>query len=399
VESLDKINFREKLSDTGYRRTYLSGIQGSAISFMGADVFAEQNLSLLFISTNQESAVYLYNDLQNLIDENKVMYFPASLRTPYEEERTANANIQERAEVLNYINNTSQPFIVVTYPEALFEKVVSKQLLTKNTFEVKLKEKLSVDFLAEYLESFNFGREDFVLEPGQYAVRGGIIDVFSFSNDYPYRIELFGDEIESIRTFDPVSQLSVKNYDRINLIPDVNSDTIAEIKQDFISYLSPDTLVICDNLDLSLQKIQKQFEKAEDIYISLRETIQKEPSEIFCNSVELKNALEKLKWFEYGIRPLFNEKIITFSQSPQPSFHKNFEMLLQNLLENKRKGYKNILFADSQKQAERLEQIFHDISAEKHISADIIEPINLYIHEGFIDHELKVACYTDHQFF
>lgn len=399
MQALDNINFQQKLKDTGHQRIFLSGVQGSAISFLGAAYFTEKQRSLLFISANQESAVYLYNDLQNLVDENKVLYFPASLRTPYEEERTANANVQERAEVLNFINNATQGFIVVTYPEALFEKVVSRQVLSKNTFEVKLKEKLSVDFLAEYLESFSFGREDFVLEPGQYAIRGGIIDVFSFSNDYPYRIELFGDEIESIRTFDPVSQLSIKNYDRINLIPNVNSDEIAEIKQDFISYLPADTVLFCDNLELSLQKIEKQFSKAEDIFISLRETVQKEPSEIFCNGIELKTALEKLQWMEYGIRPMKTEHVITFSQSPQPSFNKNFEMLLQNLLENKKKGYKNILFTDSQKQADRLEQIFQDISKEQHLPSGIIEPVYLSIHEGFIDHELKVACYTDHQIF
>ncbi|HWY34926.1 MAG TPA: hypothetical protein VNX68_09780, partial [Nitrosopumilaceae archaeon] len=186
-----KIDFETKLSGLGEnKQSQLKGLQGSAIAFVTRSLFEKVNQPFLLICNNQESAIYLCNDLQNLIGENKVYYFPASFKSPYLEENTTNANIQERAEVLNFINHANNPFIVVTSPEALFEKVVSRQVLTKNTFEIKTKEKLSVEFLSEYLQSVNFIREDFVLEPGHYAMRGGIIDVFSFSNELPYRIEL-----------------------------------------------------------------------------------------------------------------------------------------------------------------------------------------------------------------
>ena len=395
-----KMDWSERLGSVEQlNKMQLQGLQGSAIAFVAASVFEQWKVPFLFIAQDQESAVYLYNDLQNTVGENKLHYFPASLKTPYEEERTANANVQERAEVLNYLNHTSSPFIVVTYPEALFEKVISRQVLTQNTFEIRLKERLSVEFLEEYLTDYKFEREDFVLEPGQYAIRGGIIDVFSFSSDYPFRIELFGDEVETIRSFDSVSQLSVSQYDRVSIIPNISSQQIAETKQDFITYLPAETVAFITQAELAFQKVNKQFEKAENIYLSLNETVQKEPEEIFCSGDELKKSLLQLKWIEFGNSFVFNEHVVEFNQSPQPVFNKNFELLLQNLLLNKQRGYKNTLYADQQKQAERLEQIFNDIGREKRIPENLIEPVILSIHEGFIDHDLKTASYTDHQIF
>ncbi len=395
-----KMDWSERLGSVEQlNKMQLQGLQGSAIAFVAASVFEQWKVPFLFIAQDQESAVYLYNDLQNTVGENKLHYFPASLKTPYEEERTANANVQERAEVLNYLNHTSSPFIVVTYPEALFEKVISRQVLTQNTFEIRLKERLSVEFLEEYLTDYKFEREDFVLEPGQYAIRGGIIDVFSFSSDYPFRIELFGDEVETIRSFDSVSQLSVSQYDRVSIIPNISSQQIAETKQDFITYLPAETVAFITQAELAFQKVNKQSEKAENIYLSLNETVQKEPEEIFCSGDELKKSLLQLKWIEFGNSFVFNEHVVEFNQSPQPVFNKNFELLLQNLLLNKQRGYKNTLYADQQKQAERLEQIFNDIGREKRIPENLIEPVILSIHEGFIDHDLKTASYTDHQIF
>ena len=395
-----KIDFSERLKSAQHQnKIQLLGLQGSSIAFIAASVFEQWKNPFLFIAQDQESAVYLYNDLQSLLGEKKIHYFPASLKTPYEEERTANANVQERAEVLNFLNHTSSPFIVVTYPEALFEKVISKQMLTQNTFEIRLKEKLSVDFLEEYLIEYKFEREDFVLEPGQYAIRGGILDIFSFSSDYPFRIELFGDEVESIRSFDAVSQLSVSQYDHINVIPNISSQHITETRQNFISYLPAETIAFITQAELAFQKINLQFEKAETIYLSLKETIQQQPQEIFCSDKELKKSLLQLKWIEFGTNFMFKDHGIQFNQSPQPIFNKNFELLLQNLLLNKQSAYKNVLYADQQKQAERLEQIFNDIGKEKQISQNLIEPVILSIHEGFIDHDLKIASYTDHQIF
>ncbi len=394
------IDFGDKLIGLDkLKRVQLLGIQGSSIAFLAQNLYRKVNAPLLFIAPDQESALYLFNDLQHTINEKVTHYFPASLKNPYEEEKTTNANVQERAEVLNFLNHTSSPFVLVTYPEALFEKVISRQVLTQNTFEVRVKEKLSMEFLEEYLMSYKFEREDFVIEPGQYAIRGGIIDVFSFSSDYPFRIELLGEEIESIRSFDTLTQLSVSNYDRISIIPNVSSQYIAEKKQDFISYLPDETVLLIEHAERVVEKINQQYQQSWNKYNSLSQTAQQEPAQLYCSGDEIKEALLKLHWIEYGGHHLFNDYTLTFNQSPQPVFNKKFDLLLRDLIENKKKGFRNILFTDSQKQAERLEQIFHDISIENKVPQQLIEPVFLSIHEGFIDHELKIACYTDHQIF
>ncbi|MDP2384789.1 MAG: transcription-repair coupling factor [Bacteroidota bacterium] len=377
----------------------MDGIKGSALAFYSGSLFSKISKSQLFICNDREQAIYLYNDLQNIVEENKVFFFLASYKRPYEEERTANANIQERSEVLNHVSKTHSPFIVVTFPEALFEKVITKQTLQKNTFEVKVGEKLSIEFISEFLQSFNFELQDFVYEPGQFAIRGGIIDVFSFASDFPFRIELFGDEVESIRTFDSTSQLSEKKYDRIQIVPNVNASALLENKQNFVQYLGEDTIVFIEDSSLLESKLDTLYSKAEDTYLSLRDTVQKEPEDLYCTGKDLVADLENNIWFEFGTRVTHKDLIITFAQSQQPIFNKNFDMLLANLIENKQKGFTNYLFTDTQKQAERLQQIFEDIQKEKSLPEKLIEPIYLGIHEGFIDFEQKIAAYTDHQIF
>ncbi|MBK6834454.1 MAG: transcription-repair coupling factor [Bacteroidetes bacterium] len=397
---LNKINFAGKIPvSIDDRKYYLDGIKGSAIAFYSATLFAKFQKSQLIICNDREQGLYLYNDLQSLVDENKIFFFPASYKRPYEEEKTANANLQERAEILNHVSKAQSSYIIITFPEALFEKVVTKSTLQKNTFEVKVGEKLSIEFLSEYLQSVHFEVQDFVYEAGQFAIRGGIIDVYSFANDHPFRIELFGDEVESIRTFDSTSQLSEKRYDRIQIVPNVNASELVESKQNFAEYFGEKNIILLEDGALLESKLNQQFEKAEDIYIGLNETVQKEPSNLFVRGDELVNSLMNNTWLEFGNKPLHKGNIITFAQQPQPVFNKNFDMLLTNLIENKEKSYKNYLFTDSQKQGERLQQIFDDISKEKNIPERLFEPLYLSIHEGFIEHEQKIAAYTDHQIF
>ncbi|HEY1039483.1 MAG TPA: transcription-repair coupling factor [Bacteroidia bacterium] len=397
---LEKIHFGNKIPPISDQRKYfLDGIKGSALAFYSGSLFSKISKSQLIICNDREQAIYLYNDLQSIVEESKIFFFPASYKRPYEEERTANANIQERSEVLNHVSKARSAFIVVTFPEALFENVVTKQTLQKNTFEVKVGEKLSIEFISEFLQSFDFELQDFVYEPGQFAIRGGIIDVFSFASDYPYRIELFGDEVESIRTFDSASQLSEKKYDRIQIVPNMSASALVESKQNFAEYLGEDNIVFIEDAGLLASKLDTLYAKAEDIYLSLQSTVQKEPEELYCNGSDLVSDLEKNIWFEFGTKVINKEHIITFAQSQQPIFNKNFDMLLANLIENKEKGFTNYLFTDAQKQAERLRQIFEDIGKEKHIPEKLIEPIYLGIHEGFIDFEQKITAYTDHQIF
>src|SRR5699024_9196150 len=186
----------------------LKGLVGSALSFVVANAFQEAEHPFLLIFNDKEEAAYYFNDLEQLMDKEQVFFYPGSYRRPYQIEETDNANILLRAEVLNRINERKHPAIVVTYPDALFEKVVTKKEITKNTLDVCVGDELSLDFINEILFEYKFNRVDFVTEPGEFSVRGGIIDVFSFSNDEPLRLEFFGDEIDSIRFFDIETQLS-----------------------------------------------------------------------------------------------------------------------------------------------------------------------------------------------
>ena len=193
----------------------ISNLVGSSLSFVISETFKRAEKPYVFILNDKEEAAYYLNDLEQLLGDKNVLFYPGSYRRPYQIEETDNANILLRSEVLNRINSRKKPAIIVTYPDALFEKVVTKRELERNTLKVSVSDNLSLDFVNEVLFEYNFNRVDFVTEPGEFSVRGGIIDVFSFSNDEPYRIEFFGDEIESVRTFDPVSQLSIKEYKRV----------------------------------------------------------------------------------------------------------------------------------------------------------------------------------------
>jgi len=397
---LSKINFAGKLpASIEQKKFYLDGIKGSALAFYSATLFSKFQKNQLIVCNDRESGLYLYNDLQNILEEKFIHFFPASYKKPYEEEQTANANVQERSEVLNHISKSNGSNVVVTFPEALFEKVITKQTLEDNTFELKVGEKLSIEFIAEYLQNFHFELQDFVYEAGQFAIRGGIVDVYSFANDLPFRIELFGDEVESIRTFDPVSQLSDKKFDFIQIVPNVSASSVKAVKQNLLEFLGNQTVCFVEDAALLEGKLNQQFSKAEDIYLQLNDTIQKEPDYLFVKGTAFSQVLEKHTCFEFGNKPLHKTDIITFSQQPQPIFNKNFEMLLANLVENKKKGFTNILFTDTAKQGERLRQIFDDISKEQHLPEKLFEPIYLSIHEGFIEFEQKIAAYTDHQIF
>ena len=186
----------------------ITNMVGSSLSFVISETFKKADKTYLIILNDKEEAAYLLNDLEQLLGNKNVLFYPGSYRRPYQIDETDNANVLLRSEVLNRINSRKKPAVIVTYPEALFEKVVTKKELQKNTLKLTLSENVSLDFVNEVLFEYNFNRVDFVTEPGDFSVRGGIIDVFSFSNDEPYRIEFFGDEVDSIRTFDIETQLS-----------------------------------------------------------------------------------------------------------------------------------------------------------------------------------------------
>jgi transcription-repair coupling factor (superfamily II helicase) len=386
----------EKASAGG--NLFVKGVQGSGWSFLYARCAADFDKNIVIVCNTSEEALYTLNDLQAL-QEKKVLYLPFSYVNAYGFDKTQTASQQQRIEALEKISSNDKKNIIVTYIEALFEKIPNKSTLSDNTFKIAVKEKLSIDFLEEFLFSFHFEKVDFVSEPGQFAVRGGIIDVFSFSSNMPYRIELFGDEIESIRTFDPVSQLSTSRYDKITITPNI-SDKNSVGKICFLDVLpDKDTIVFTKDSKYLLQKTAQLYEKVQLAFDSLTETVQQSPEKLFCKEDELKSSLLKKQIIETGGNALFANETAEVNQQPQPSFNKNFELLFKNLLESKQKGYTNYLFTDTEKQAERLRVILTDVSKSNRATEHLFETVHLGIHEGFIDNDVKVACYTDHQIF
>ncbi len=382
--------------------TFLKGLSGSGINFLLANLHTGYHRSIIVIINSKEEAAYAYNDLQQIVSEKKVLFFPQSYKQPYEPEKTANANIQERAEVLSQLSRDSFNGIVVTYPEALCEKVTLKQELIQNILQIKKGERLSVDFIRDFLFNYQFHQVDFVFEPGQFSIRGGIIDVYSFANEYPYRLELFGDSVEAIKTFDPSTQLSVSSYEFVTIIPNINTTLQQEQKGFLLQYFLPQNCFIAiESLELLLDVFDKFHAKASHAYDKYKgEITQLEPDKLYGNSEEIKKIIKPFTLLEFGLTSMISEKEALFHQSPQPLFNKNFDLLISNLKENKAKGYSNYFLTENRKQADRLMTIFNDLLAKEHRTYEtLIDYIPINIHQGFIDHDLKLAVYTDHQIF
>ncbi|NNL03547.1 MAG: transcription-repair coupling factor, partial [Eudoraea sp.] len=374
----------------------LNGLSGSAISFVTSAIFNETDRPFLVVLSDKEEAAYVLNDLEQLINETDVLFYPGSYRRPYQIEETDNANVLLRAEVLNRINSRKKPAVIVTYPDALFEKVVTRKELTKNTLKINQSDTLSLDFLNEVLFEYHFKRVDFVTEPGEFSVRGGILDVFSFSHDEPYRIEFFGDEVESIRTFDVETQLSTNKVSRIRIIPNVENKHLNETRESFLKYISTDTVIFLKNPELIYSRIDLFFEKAKKTFGELDSEIKhSEPEELFTNSDLLK---EQLATFTMAIIGGFghmpNSENVDFNTTPQPSFNKKFDLLIANLNDNNDKGYENYIFCSSDVQTKRFHDIFDEVDENVHYKTKVFP-----LYQGFVDHDLKLACYTDHQIF
>ncbi|MHA6278802.1 transcription-repair coupling factor [Salinimicrobium sp. CAU 1759] len=380
----------------------LKGLVGSALSFVVANAFEEAEKPFLLIFNDKEEAAYYLNDLEQLLGDKNVLFYPGSYRRPYQLEETDNANVLLRAEVLNRINSRKKPALIITYPDALFEKVVTRKELEKNTLKIKVGDELSIDFVNEVMFEYKFKRVDFVTEPGEFSVRGGILDVFSFSNDEPYRIEFFGDEVESIRTFDVETQLSTDQVKKITVIPNVEHKRLQEVRESFLKYISDKTIIFSQDPELLYSRIDKLFSKAVEAFKDLSEEIKhNEPEELFCNSALLKEQMQ-----EYSLVVTNSSQTrkqvegdaefqqIQFNTKPQPSFNKNFELLIQNLRENTEGGYTNYIFCVSEQQAKR----FHDIFDDMEGGVDY-KTVVLSMYQGFVAEDQKMVCYTDHQIF
>ena len=355
----------------------------------------------MIIAHDKEEAAYLNNDLLELLGENSTYFFPSSYKRPYHYDEVENANVLQRAEILNKIlSHESENPIIITYAEALYEKVINKRSLKEHTFKAMAGEKVDLAFIEELLATYDFEKTDFVYEPGQFAIRGGILDVFSYANELPYRLELFGKEIESIRTFDPESQLSLEPISEINLIPNVQTKLLQEQRQSFLGFLPDNTTVWFKDFQFTLDIMDEYFLKAKTQFNQIvAETDSKKlllkPEDLFDDAESFQALIQKFTKVEFGHKFYLAEShSYSFESHPQPSFNKNFDLLVQNLNDNEKAGLLNIVCSESDKQLQRLDNIFKELDPTLQVQS-----MQIGLREGFVDKTLRIACYTDHQIF
>lgn len=404
------------------QKIHLLGLQGSASQFIINAVFnypAASKINHLVILRDAEEAAYFHNTLENISNALNIFYFPSSFKTKKNYRLLNSSHVMLRTECLTKFSTAlpdARVGAVITYPEALFEKVVLSKTLSSNIISFKQGETIDVDGILKRFVEYGFERTDFVYEPGQFAVRGGILDIYSFGNEKPYRIELFGNEIDSIRIFDPENQLSERKLLQVTIIPNVETQFDSGEKISLLNFLPGNTAVWTEDWDFIKEKINQQEEeldqwtiinkqlitnkkelKADDDELNLKESFTEKD---FVKANVLEEQIKERHVIEFGNRAYFSKSAnsqlstVNFLTKEQPAFNRQFNLLIQNLKELEQKKYNIFLFADNPKQLERLHSIFADLKAEIQFT-----PIPTSIHEGFIDDDLKLVCYTDHQIF
>ena len=387
-----------ELVNPGTRKLCLTGLSGSSCSLFTASVISATHNAHLVILPEKEEAAYFYSDLMNLLGDGSVFFFPSSYKRAVHYEQVDPGNIILRTHALDRIGSMQSRhdenafIIVVTYPEGLSEKVITHRKLQKNTLQLNRGEKISPGFIHEVLEEYKFRMVDFVFEPGQYSLRGSIVDIFSFSSPFPYRIDFFGDEVESIRSFDIEDQLSRDHFESINIIPDIHDLSLSDASESLLDYFPGNSRVWVHDIACITEKLNEIF----DHVVKMKEqgsALLKE--EQLTTGHYLVSKLEDFEVVEIHTRPFYPDaRVYSFSTSPQPSFNKNFNLLAETLQRNHENGFVNYILSDSEKQIERLTAIFRDIH-----SGLPFHPLLRTLHEGFADHDLRICCYTDHQIF
>ncbi|PVX50861.1 transcription-repair coupling factor (superfamily II helicase) [Balneicella halophila] len=375
---------------------YLKGISQSALAVVFATAKNPKRVNVILKNT-QEDAAYFFNDLKTLLPEYKLLYFPASFTNTSNFGHENNANDILRTEVLQNLEGYRSKLVIVSYPDALIEKVTTKKILNTHILKLNSGENYDISELADTLLNAHFEQVDFVDEPGQFALRGSILDIFSFSNDTPYRIDFFDDEIQSIRSFEIESQLSVSEEKSIKIIPNLVANTTIESLVPFYKFLPSTTLFWTENLEILEETLKNSLDKILQKHESTTIGGEDVPtSKLLWTEANLADIISKSEHhITWGIgRSPENYQNLTFNISPQPSFNKNFDLLIAKLKEYSDDGISTYILSENSKQLERLKAIFEDKQANVAFTA-----INQTLHEGFIDNDLKIACFTDHQLF
>jgi transcription-repair coupling factor (superfamily II helicase) len=402
----DRISFSQK------QKIYLKNLRGSSSQFIAASVFTHPScgqINHVFICNDAEDAAYFHNTLENLTEALNLFYFPSSFKNRKNYRLLNSSHVMLRTEALTKFSAPTGERVgaLVTYPEAVFEKVVVPSAISSNIIHIKTNDELDPDELYKKLVNYGFERTDFVYEPGQFAVRGGILDIYSFGNEKPYRIELFGNEVDSIRIVDPETQLSERRLLQVSIIPNVETQFEDEDKVSLLDFLPENTIIWIQDEELLKEKL---LTAEEDVQLFIDtvapavaapnepedKLIKKEVSpDEFTKANEFFEQVKSFHTVLFGHeRPTDVHFEIEFTTKEQPAFNRQFDLLIRDLKDWEKKGFQLNLFAENPKQLERLYTIFKDLNAEINFN-----PIATSIHEGFIDEDLKLVCYTDHQIF
>ena len=407
----DRLSFAP--NEQGGQKIFLKNLRGSSSQFVAASIFLHPSCSQLnhvFICNDEEDAAYFHNTIENLTQALNIQYFPSSFKNRKNYSLLNASHVMLRTEALSRFSSGTGARVgaLVTYPEALFEKVVVSKAISSNIIHIKAGDELALDELYGRLVNYGFERTDFVYEPGQFAVRGGILDIYSFGNEKPYRIELFGNDVDSIRIIDPETQLSERRLLQVSIIPNVDLQFDDEEKVSLLEFLPENTVIWVQDEEYVRERLLTSEEDLElflasyDSQAKNRETEQEDKlykKEInrkeFTSTEDFFSHLHQKHTVYFGhAAPISSQYEIEFHTREQPAFNRQFELLMQDLKSWEAKGFELNLFAENPKQLERLYSIFNDLKEQIHFN-----PIATSIHEGFIDEDLKIVCYTDHQIF
>ena len=400
----------DRLSFAQSQKIYLKNLQGSSSQVVVAAAFLHPScsqLNHLIVLNDAEEAAYFHNTLENLTEALDIFYFPSSFKNRKNYQLLNSSHVMLRTEALTKIAAGGNKKVLVTYPEALFEKVVLPSTLSSNIIHIKSGDNLKVEELLLKLADYGFERTDFVYEPGQFAIRGGILDIYSFGNEKPYRVELFGNDVDSIRIVDPETQLSERKLLKVSIIPNVDTQFESEDRVSLFDFLPENTIVWIQDYELCKEHLA---DSEEDLHSFLRimnesgvttreadtDKIEKKnvTADDFINADSLRDELSKKHLVEFGYQSHLADFEVEFNTKEQPAFNRKFDLLIKDLKSWEAKKFQLYIFAENPMQLERLQSIFDDLKAEI-----AFNPIATSIHEGFIDEDQKIVCYTDHQVF
>ncbi len=378
------------------------GLIGASLCFVLDSISRQANCPILYIATDKEEAAYLFNSFQAIRSNRQIYFLPDSYSKPTAFGEPSRSNILHRTNAIAKWSAKPAGGILISYPEAVFEQVVAPEVLQKDRLELKKSETMDVNFAIDLLMEYGYERTDFVYEPGQFSIRGGIVDIFSFGHGWPYRIELFDDTIEDIRSFDPLTQLSKKNLAEVSIIPNVQN-AFDKAQKVSLTKVFPSNTLLCihryADFDERIHFVAEQYDNFLNStdFVTMDESIQIHHKNSTVDTPRhWLGALQKFDclYIQSSQLPTVVNQRINFNVKPQPGFNKNFVLLIENLQKNTKAGWTNYIFTANHKQIKRFEHIFEDMQSK----VDFV-PVALDIHQGFVDPYNKIACYTDHQIF